>query len=447
MARLRGMQEAAVPPSAELLAALRSLARPLRAAIDLDPLMERIGEARCALLGEASHGTHEFYAWRTELSERLIVEKGFSFIAVEGDWPDCYRINRYVKGYADAGSSAREVLHAFDRWPTWMWANEEVVDLVEWLRVHNQEQPEDRKVGFYGLDVYSLWDSLYQVMDYLKQAAPEALPAARSALRCFEPYAEDAQEYARATVLMPDSCQEEAINLLGAVSRATRKYDSDGRDAQFVAEQNALVVKNAETYYRTMVRSNASSWNVRDRHMAETLDRLLQHHGPRSKGIVWAHNTHVGDARRTDMAAAGEVNIGQLARESYGEDQVVLVGFSTHRGTVVAAREWDAPLQVMRMPIARPSSWDDVLHDVGSDDKLLILDPSHLPPEALEWRGQRAVGVVYHPEYEWHGNYVPTMLQRRYDALMVVDESHALVPLRVPVREKEEAPETFPTGV
>jgi erythromycin esterase-like protein len=417
------------------------------AAVDLDPLMERIGDARCALLGEASHGTHEFYAWRTQLSQRLISEKGFSFIAVEGDWPDCYRVNRYVKGYPDAGAGAREVLNAFDRWPTWMWANEEVVDLIEWLRVYNREQPEERKVGFYGLDVYSLWDSLYQVMDYLQRAAPEALPAARSALRCFEPYAEDAQEYARATVLVPDSCQEEAVNLLSAVRRAIPKYDSDGRDAQFVAEQNALVVKNAETYYRTMVRSNEASWNVRDRHMAETLDRLLAHHGPRSKAIVWAHNTHIGDARYTDMAQAGEVNIGQLARDYYGEQQVVLVGFSTHRGTVIAAREWDAPMRQMRMPVARPSSWDDVLHDVRADDYLLIFDPARLPQEALESRGQRAVGVVYHPEYEWYGNYVPTVLPRRYDALIFVDESHALVPLPLRVLEREEAPETYPTGV
>ncbi len=447
MARLRRIEEAAAPASADLRAALRSLALPLRAAGDLDPLMERIGDARCVLLGEASHGTHEFYLWRAELSKRLIVEKGFSFIAVEGDWPDCYRINRYAKGYPDAGISAEEVLCAFDRWPTWMWANNEIADLVEWLRTENRSRLEAQKVGFYGLDVYSLWDSLHEVMKCLQRAAHEALPAARRALRCFEPYAEDAQEYARATVLVPESCQEEAVNLLREVRRAAQVSRSDGPEARFVAEQNALVVKNAETYYRTMVRSNAASWNVRDRHMAETLDRLLEHHGPHAKAIVWAHNTHVGDARFTDMADAGEVNIGQLARERYGEPRVVLVGFSTHRGTVIAAREWDAPMREMRMPIARPSSWEDVLHDVSPGDQFLLFDPARLPQEFLRWRGHRAIGVVYHPEYEWYGNYVPTVLPRRYDALLFVDESRALDPLPVGGWDKKDVPETFPTGV
>lgn len=445
--RLRRFEEKATHATPDLLAAIRSLALPLRSGVDLDPLMERIGDARCVLLGEATHGTHEFYSWRAELSRRLIIEKGFSFIAVEGDWPDCYRVNRYAKGYANAGATAHEVLHAFARWPTWMWANEEIAELTEWLRKYNQARPEEQKVGFYGLDVYSLWDSLYQVMEYLQRVAPEALQAARRALRCFEPYAEDAQQYARATLLVPEPCQGEAVNLLGAVRRAASEYRSDGRDAHFVAEQNALVVKNAETYYRTMVRSNTESWNVRDRHMAETLDRLLAHHGPSAKAIVWEHNTHVGDARFTDMADVGEVNVGQLARERYGEPRVVLVGFSTYRGTVMAGRDWDAPMEVMRVPIGRPDSWEDVLHDAGAEDKLLLFDPTRLPEESLGWRGHRAIGVVYRPELEWYGNYVPTMLPRRYDALMFVDESRALRPLHLRVRKKEEVPETFPAGM
>ncbi|MGK4005228.1 erythromycin esterase family protein [Sorangium sp. So ce1036] len=447
MVRSRRFPEAATSATPDLLASIRSLALPLRSAADLDPLMARIGHARCVLLGEATHGTHEFYTWRTELSRRLILEKGFSFIAVEGDWPDCYRVNRYVKGYAGAGSAAREVLRAFARWPTWMWANEEVADLAEWLMRYNRDRREEQKVGFYGLDVYSLWDSLYQVMDYLRRIAPEALPAARRALRCFEPYAEDAQEYARATLLVPESCQEEAVKLLGEVRQAAPEYRSDGLDAHFVAEQNALVVKNAETYYRTMVLSNAASWNVRDRHMAETLDRLLEHHGPHAKAIVWEHNTHIGDARFTDMRDAGEVNLGQLARERHGEPHVVLVGFGTHRGTVIAGREWDAPMEEMCVAVARPSSWEDVLHDAGADDKLLVFDPGPPPEGLLDWRGHRAIGVVYRPEYEWYGNYVPTVLPRRYDAFMFVDESHAVRPLHVRRREEEEeVPATFPTG-
>lgn len=451
MARSRRSTEAAPIATPELLAALRSLTLPLRSAADLDPLMARIGDARCVLLGEATHGTHEFYTWRAELSRRLILEKGFSFIAVEGDWPDCYRVNRYAKGYAGAGGSAREVLRAFARWPTWMWANEEIADLVEWLAGYNRSRPEDQKVGFYGLDVYSLWDSLHQVMDYLRRTAPEALPAARSALRCFEPYAEEAQEYALATLLVPQSCQDETAKLLGEVRRAApvSEYRSDGRDAHFVAEQNALVVKNAEAYYRTMVLSNAASWNVRDGHMAETLDRLLEHHGPRAKGIVWEHNTHIGDARFTDMPESGEVNLGQLARERYGEPNVVLVGLGTHRGTVIAGREWGAPMEEMRVPVARPSSWEDVLHDAGADDKLLLFDPGASAQALLDWRGHRAIGVVYRPELDWYGNYVPTVLPRRYDAFLFVDESHAVraLHLRRRAEEEEEVPATFPTGV
>jgi erythromycin esterase len=449
--QLRRFENSNMAAPAGMLAALRAMARPLRTAADLDPLMERIGDARCALLGEATHGTHEFYAFRADLSKRLIVEKGSSFIAVEGDWPDCYRVNRYVKGYPDSGASAEEVLRAFDRWPTWMWANEEVADLAEWLRRYNQGRPEHQKAGFYGLDVYSLWDSLHQVMAYLQRAAPEALPAARQALRCFEVYGEDAQEYARATMLVPEACQEEAVNLLRAVREAAPEYRRDGRDAHFVAEQNALVVRNAEMYYRTMVRSNAASWNVRDRHMAETLDRLLQHHGPEAKAIVWAHNTHIGDARFSDMADAGEVNIGQLARERYGEEGAVLVGFGTHRGTVIAAREWEAPMEVMPVPPGRKESWEDVLHRADAADKLLLFDRASSHEDLLSWRGHRAIGVVYRPEYERYGNYVPTVLPRRYDAFVFIDESQALRPLHMKAREREqveeEVPETYPTGI
>ncbi|MFT3776008.1 MAG: erythromycin esterase family protein [Minicystis sp.] len=443
---MRRIRESAGVAPPELLSAIRSRALPLRAPDALDPVLERAGAARCVLLGEASHGTHEFYTVRADLSRRLVREHGASFIAVEGDWPDCYRVNRYVKGYADAGGSAREVLHAFARWPTWMWANEEVVDFVEWLRRENQGRPAERRVGFYGLDVYSLWDSLHEAIRYVERVAPEVLPAARSALRCFEPFAEDAAGYARATILMPDWCQQEAVDLLVQVRRAAPEHRGDGDDWHLAAEMNALVVKDAETYYRTMVRSNAESWNVRDRHMAETLDRLMAHHGPQARGIVWAHNTHVGDARFTDMAEQGEVNIGQLARERYGEQNVLLVGFGTHRGTVIAGREWDAPMEVMRTPVARPASWEDVLHDALAGDGLIVLDGDRSPEIVMDARGHRAIGVVYRPEYEYYGNYVPTVLPRRYDALIFVDETQALRPLHLKARV-EEAPITYPTGV
>ena len=244
---------------------LHHIAHPLTGTDDLDPLLQRIGDARFILLGEASHGTHEFYTWRRRISERLIREKGFSFIAVEGDWPDCYRVNRYVKGFPEAEASARDVLHAFERWPTWMWANREVVELAEWLRRHNDAQPPERRVGFYGLDVYSLWESMDEVLSYLGRVDPEAAARARRAYGCFDPYEHDVQEYAIATALVPTSCEDEAVAMLSELRRKAPEYREDGREGYFNAEQNALTVRNAERYYRAMVRGGPNSWNVRSR--------------------------------------------------------------------------------------------------------------------------------------------------------------------------------------
>jgi erythromycin esterase len=432
----------------ELLAEVHDLSRPLRSPADLDPLLARIGKARVVLLGEASHGTHEYYTWRTAITRRLVEDKGFAFVAVEGDWPDCYRVNRFVKNYPGAPADGRDALETFRRWPTWMWANEEVLDLVEWMRRHNDGRPDEEKVGFYGLDVYSLWDSLHEVIRYLRKADPGALDAARRALRCFEPYGEDAQEYARATVLVPHNCRDEVVELLRRVRERAEAADRDSQDGHFVAEQNALVVQNSEAYYRAMVRSDSGSWNVRDRHMAETLDRLLVHYGPEARAVVWEHNTHIGDARFTEMADDGMVNLGQLARDRYGETDTVLVGFGSYRGRVIAGRAWDAPWEEMRVPPARADSWEDVLHRAGTDDKLLIFQrPASAGLSA--WRGHRAIGVVYRPELEQYGNYVPTVLPRRYDAFLYLDQTAAVRPLLPPAEheEVEEAPETYPTGV
>jgi erythromycin esterase len=427
---------------------LRDLATPLRTPKDLDPLLNRIGDARYVLLGEASHGTAEFYTWRAAISRRLIKEKGFSFIAVEGDWPDCYRVNRYVKGYPDVGASARGVLHAFDRWPTWMWANHEIVELAEWLRGHNDVLPESARVGFYGLDVYSLWDSLYQVMGYLRKHDPSALKAAQHAFRCLEPHGEDVQEYARATLWTDESCEQEVIALLAELRRSPPAYPDDGRATHFNAEQNALVVKNAEHYYRTMVHGGADSWNFRDRHMTQTLKQLMAHHGPNARAIVWEHNTHIGDARFTDMADEGMVNVGQLVREQHGAGGTVLVGFGTYQGSVIAGREWEAPMERMIVPPAHECSWEQIMHQAGAEDKLLLFPESQMTRELLERRGHRAIGVVYHPEYERFGNYVPTVLPRRYDAFVYLDQTQALHPLHeVHAREDSEVPETYPTGV
>jgi erythromycin esterase-like protein len=356
-------------------------------------------------------------------------------------------VNRYVKGRPDSGASAREVLHAFERWPTWMWANQEVVALVEWLRRHNEGLPEDRKVGFYGLDVYSLWDSLHRIMGYLRRHDPASLAAARRAFECFEPYGGDVQEYARATRWTDRSCEDEVLALLTELHHTPRPSGDDGHEARFDADQNALVVRNAEHYYRTMIQGGPESWNIRDRHMTETLERLIQHHGAGARAIVWEHNTHVGDARFTDMAQAAMVNVGQLVRLRHAADGVVLVGFGSYQGSVIASREWEAPMQRMPLPPAREGSWEDVLHQVAADDMVLLLSPAEATRELLQSRGHRAVGVVYHPESE-RGNYVPTVLPRRYDAFVYLDTTEALHPLHeVRAREEGEVPATFPTGV
>jgi erythromycin esterase len=429
----------------KLTQALRERAYPLREPEDLDPLLERIGDAHCVLLGEASHGTSEYYTWRASISQRLIRDKGFSFIAVEGDWPDCYEVNRYVKGYWDSGNSAREVLEAFERWPTWMWANEEILELAEWLSGHNEGLPEEERVGFYGLDVYSLWESMEAVIEYLERVDPEAVNTARRAYKCFEPYGEDVREYARATAFVPTSCEEEVVEMLSELRNKLPEYRDDP-ESRFSAEQNALVVRGAERYYRAVVRGGSSSWNVRDRHMVQTLERLMWHHGKEAKAIVWEHNTHIGDARYTDMADVGMVNVGQLMRDQWGVEDVVLVGFGSHRGSVIAGAQWGAPMERMPVPPARQGSWEDILHRTGEEDKLLIFAEAEDEDGLLEPRAHRAVGVVYDPAYERYGNYVPTVLPRRYDAFLYLDETRALHPLRMRTRQNGEPPETFPSG-
>ena len=424
------------------------LAAPLREPADLDPLMERIGEAPYVLIGEASHGTHEFYAWRAILTRRLVEEKGFDLVAVEGDWPDCHAVSCCVTGAPSAPADPLEVLRGFDRWPTWMWANQEVLDFTRWLRAHNLTRPEDQRVGFYGLDVYSLWESLQALLHYLREHQPDQVAAAMEAWRCFEPYAEDPQAYARATRLVPTSCELEVVSLLSdLLGRDTGP--SDGRDAQFAAEQNARAAVGAEAYYRAMVRGGPDSWNIRDTHMADTLDRLVEHHertrGRPARAVVWEHNTHIGDARFTDMADAGLVNVGQLVRERHGEENTVLVGFGSHHGTVVAADEWGAPARRMTVPPARGGSTEDRLHETLDADTALFVFPERQSGWLADERGHRAIGVVYHPDAERWGNYVPTQIGRRYDALLWFDESRALEPLHG-VRALAGEQETWPYG-
>jgi erythromycin esterase-like protein len=329
-----------------------------------------------------------------------------------------------------------------------MWANREIVDLAEWMRDHNARLPEERQVGFYGLDVYSLWESMHSVLEYLERMDPELARNARRAYSCFEPYEEDAQEYARATYLVPTSCEDEAVKILSALRTRASEFRDDGRDAYFNAEQNALVARNAELYYRTMVRGGSTSWNVRDHHMVETLNRLMEHHGRSARAIVWEHNTHIGDARFTDMARSGMVNVGQLVRQEHEREGVVLVGFGSHRGSVIAGREWGAPMQRMTVPEAREGSVEDAMKQAEVGDSLFIFPRGDADETMMlrEARGHRAIGVVYDPTMEHWGNYVPTILPGRYDAFLFIEETNALEPLHMRVRRDGEIPETFPTG-
>ncbi len=422
----------------------------LAASTDLDPLINDINTRPVVMMGEASHGTHEFYIWRTALSKRLIAEQGYNFIAVEGDWPDCYRINRYVKGYPDSGASAREVLTGFDRWPTWMWANWEIVSLVEWLKEYNKDRREEEKVGFYGLDVYSLWESMKEILAYL-QHDPDACEYVKSAIKCFQPYKEDEQLYARLSWL-GGSCRDKLVALLKEVRSRMPTWDGDSEES-FSIEQNAIIALNAEEYYHSMVSFNNTSWNVRDTHMMETLERLLNFYNRilggttdnlKAKCIVWEHNTHIGDARATDMADDGMINIGQLAREKYGNELVYLLGFGAYSGSVIAGSSWGSEMQELIVPPAQVGSLEHELHIEEAGNRFLLFSREDVKKRYALAKGHRAIGVVYNPKRE-RGNYVPTRLSDRYDGFIYLDKAKALHPLHMSPHH-EKIPETYPFG-
>lgn len=414
---------------------------PLARPADLDPLMERIGNARCVMLGEASHGTHEYYTWRTAITKRLLAEKGFSFIAVEGDWPDCYRLNRWIKGYDEQEKTSRQLLHEFKRWPTWMWANWEVDALLNWLKKHNTGLPANQRTGFYGLDVYSLWESMEVLLKYLYENDPKAADLAVQALRCFEPFEENPQQYASATYRHGTSCEAEVVKLLSEIRKKAPVYDHDP-EAALNTEQNAFVAVNAEAYYRKMMSFDDHTWNLRDAHMMETLHKLLKFHGPDSKAVIWEHNTHIGDARYTPMARQGLFNIGQLARKQLGMDDTVLIGFGSYQGSVIAGSAWGAPIEAMPVPPARADSVEALFHQQYNANRLLVFDQGR--KNALdETMPHRAIGVVYDPAHEKSHNYVPTVLSRRYDAFIFIDQTNALHPLHIKP-DGHLVPETYP---
>lgn len=425
-----------------VVATIRRQAMPLQRIEDLDPLVDRIGSARFVLLGESSHGTSDFHRWRAELTKRLLTERGFSFVAVAGDWPDCHRLHRCLAGDPTVPGNPQDVLERFHRWPHWMWANDEVLEFATWLRRLNAARFADAPVGFHGLDVYSLWDSLDEVVRYLRVHEPEYLSTGLAALRCFESYGEPLRDYAGADAeqpvdpdvpgpVVPDGCAQDVARLLTRVRRETMGEFSPGIDEQFVAWQNAEVVSGAEQYYREMLRGGARAWNVRDRHMAHTLVRLGQTYGTEAKAVVWAHNAHVGDARATDMAEAGMLNLGQLVREHGRADEVATVGFGTHHGTVIAADSQGGQPRNVRVPQARRESLEDVLHQAVPDrDSLFVLRPGTHGWSEQVW-DHRAIGSVYRPQHDRNGNYMPTVPAHRYDAFVHCDSSTSLTPLHI----------------
>ena len=420
---------------------------------DFEPLLDMIGHARFVLIGEASHGTHEFYRVRAEITKRLIREKGFTAVAVEADWPDAYRVNRYVRGES-RDADAVDALGGFRRFPQWMWRNADVLDFVGWLRAHN-DAAGGSKAGFYGLDLYSLHASMEAVLRYLDTVDPEAARRARRRYACFDHFGEDTQAYGyAASAGLAPSCETAVVGQLLDLRRSAAEYARrDGRvapDDLFFAEQNARLVANAERYYRTMFAGRAESWNLRDRHMAETLEALVGHlsaPGRPARLVLWAHNSHLGDARATEMGAAGELNLGQLARERYGAE-AVLVGFSTHSGSVTAASDWEAPAERKRVRPALPGSYEALFHELGRSFLLDLRDDASVARALDAPRLQRAIGVIYRPESERASHYFHARLPRQFDAVLHYDTTRAVEPLeRTAQWERGEVPETFPSAL
>ena len=449
------MKPFAVGGDAALLEDLREHLRPLPGAAAADAeLLARIAGCRFALLGEASHGTHEFYAERAELSKRLVAEHGFHAIVVEADWPDAWRVNRYIRGLGDDADAAA-ALSGFERFPTWMWRNTVVREFVEWLREYNRSRPASRQAGFYGMDLYSLFTSIRAVLGYLDRTDPEAAQRARSRYSCFDHYGEDSQAYGYAASFgMKASCEDEVIQQLTELTRRAADFipaSSQDRDDLFFVQQNARLVRNAEEYYRTMFRGRVSSWNLRDSHMVETLQALEKHLRAvvgQPRMVVWAHNSHLGDASATEMGAQGEWNVGQLARDRWGSE-AFLVGFSTHHGSVTAASEWDAAAERKRVRPGLAGSYEDLFHRSGEERFWLPLrGNAELGRLLAERRLQRAIGVIYLPRSERMSHYFHTHLPNQFDALIHIDGTRAVEPLvPEPQWHAGEPPETYPSGL
>ena len=431
--------------------AIRTALRPVADVEDCQMVVDFIGDAELALVGEASHGTHEFYASRAHLTRQLILQSGFRAVVVEADWPDAYRVNRYVR-HESRDPNAVAALEDFRRFPTWMWRNADVVAFVEWLREHNEGLPPEQQVGFYGMDLYALFSSMRAVIDYLRRTDPDAARRAQERYACFDRYGDDPQAYAYVDTFELESCEDAVVEVLRNVQRRSAELviDALGRDAYFFAEQNARLVKNAEEYYRTMFRGGTQSWNLRDQHMAGTIEALrnyLNGADKPAKLAIWAHNSHLGDARATQMGQRGELNVGQLMRERF-PGKTALIGYTTAHGTVTAASDWSEPVEIKRVRPAHPDSYEHLFHELSTPRFFLPLGNESVHDALKKPRLERAIGVIYHPETERQSHYFHASLSSQFDAVMHFDHTCAVRPLETTAQwTLTEVPETFPTGV
>jgi protein-L-isoaspartate(D-aspartate) O-methyltransferase len=414
----------------------------------IDALLGRMEDARVVLLGESTHGTSEFYRMRARITKELIERYGFNFVAVEADWPDAARIDTYVLG--DPPRSRLEFT-PFSRFPTWMWRNEEVHDFVAWLRARNLEEPDRaRRAGFHGLDLYSMFTSIAAVLEYLDDVDPDAARTARSRYGTLTPWQRDPAAYGHAVLVgRYESSEKAVVTMLRDLLQRRLDYTREDGERFFDAAQNARVVAGAEGYYRAMYYGSAASWNLRDTHMFDTLQLLLSFYGPESRGIVWEHNSHVGNAKATEMSARGELNVGELCREKFG-NRAYIVGFGTDRGTVAAASNWDEPMQRMRVRPSHAESYERLFHESGvSAFALHLRDPRRpaIREELIPQRLERAIGVVYRPETELASHYFYASMPRQFDEVIWFDETRAVNPLEIERRRTVDLPETYPFGL
>ncbi|CAF3573475.1 unnamed protein product [Adineta steineri] len=442
---------------------------------DYDSILSAIGDAEIVMIGEASHGSHEFYSHRAEITKRLIQEKGFTIIACEADWPPAYRVNRWVKGISSSTiKDANDALKDFTRFPSWMWRNTVVLDFISWLRDYNEQLDEQKKkIGFFGLDLYSLQSSREEVINYLENNAPDLAKLARKNYRCFEKYSDEHEYGVCAGTNLSSSCEKEAIKVLTKMLERHAKLiaKDNGNDTDidecFYAMENAKIVREAEKYYRHMFESGQITWNIRDTHMCDCLQDLLKHYGPGTKAIIWAHNSHVGDARETEKLRAHKINIGQLVRERFGIENTYSIGFTTYTGTVTAADNWDMDPDFKHVRASLHESIEFLLHDaliknsnLSDNGQYYLLFRSNNPSieiskelhsELYKKRLERAIGVIYRPRTERQSHYLNANISTQFDCVIHIETTRALRPLEIhpswAEAEKEHVPDTFPMNV